>query len=200
MRALVLVPVLLMVAFLASAHGVDEYAEILRDASRIAVDARQLYMDLANDHAAMTAAGDVVDAWGHVKAAVAVLKHGHDGRGKAAAGELAQAVTSVHRAYQALEDDEGLTDARNQVVHILQAVADLVYDLRGGNVGESCSSRCAHECSGLDVASCALNCVHGHSCEPHCCGCKDGTPSCQSCGANCGQGVGALRQDGCLPV
>lgn len=51
--------------------------------------------------------------------------------------------------------------------------------------GESCSSRCKHECSGLNVASCALNCVHGHGCYPSCCGCKDGTPMCKSCGATC---------------
>ena len=52
---------------------------------------------------------------------------------------------------------------------------------------ESCASRCKHECGGLNVASCFLNCSN-HNCHPSCCGCKDGTAGCDGCGAACASG------------
>ena len=51
---------------------------------------------------------------------------------------------------------------------------------------ESCASRCNHECSGLDVASCVLHCSTPN-CEPHCCGCSFGPTECDGCG-HCGPG------------
>ena len=52
---------------------------------------------------------------------------------------------------------------------------------------ESCASRCKHECGGINVAACFLNCSN-HNCHPSCCGCKDGTAGCDGCGATCSGG------------
>ena len=169
-------------------HAVSEYAHLAEDVAAIAVDVRDLVDDVATDDGVHRAASHLVDAWGHLKAAAEVLRHGHAGKVTVAAKELEQAVTQAHDAYQALADDPNLADAAHRASDVVAKVADVVYELRGGEVGplgESCSSRCSHECGGLEVASCVLNCVHGNSCHPSCCGCKDGTPGCDACGGSC---------------
>lgn len=183
-------------ASLGFGHAVNEYAHLAKDVAAIAVDVRDLFSDVVTDDGVHAATGDLVDAWGHLKAGAEVLRHGHEGKVEVAAKELHEAVTKAHDAYQALAGDPNLQDAAHRVADIAAKTADIVYQLRGGAelpVGESCSSRCKHECSGLNVASCALNCVHGHGCYPSCCGCKDGTTMCESCGATCDSADSACR-------
>lgn len=59
-------------------------------------------------------------------------------------------------------------------------------DLEVGRAMESCASRCSHECSGIDYASCILHCSTPN-CHPSCCGCDDGSTGCDGCGS-CGPG------------
>lgn len=94
---------------------------------------------------------------------------------------LAEAAADFYRAgkylYAAIRTAEGDTvyfEVRD-VVHIGSSV---------GPVGESCASRCQHECGGLDVASCILHCSTPN-CHPSCCGCSSG-PGCYGCGS-CGE-------------
>jgi len=194
MKRLLLIGALALAGASLWAHGVKEYAAIAEDVAVIAGDAQDLYQDLVTDKGVHAATADLVDAWGHLKAAVAVLRHGHDGRAAVAVKELSEAVTRVRAAYEALATDPNVADAGNRVLDIAARTADVVHVLRGGNVGESCASRCDHECGGLDVAACILNCSN-HNCHPSCCGCKDGTPGCDGCGASCGQGTACAPAD-----
>lgn len=171
-------------------HGIGELAEVAEDVAVIAADAQSLYTDIATDEGVHTALGDLVAAWGHLKAAVAVLRHGHEGKAAVALQELESAVQGAHDAYRALSGDPNLQDAADRVIDIGVRAADVVHVLKGGNVGESCASRCKHECGGLNVAACFLNCSN-HNCHPSCCGCKDGTPGCDGCGATCADGESA---------
>lgn len=98
-----------------------------------------------------------------------------------------RSVSALDGALLDLYDSWQANPALIEDANFVQAVVELdeLRHFASGNLGESCSSRCKHECSGLNVASCALNCVHGHGCYPSCCGCKDGTTMCKDCGATC---------------
>lgn len=114
--------------------------------------------------------------------------------------DWAQAIHSLNSAIETVENDPALSqinqdliDARNDLHAGFKALLDRHPDqvdaifqqaIDVGAADESCASRCKHECGGLDVASCFLNCSNSN-CHPSCCGCKDGGPACDGCGASC---------------
>lgn len=101
-----------------------------------------------------------------------------------AIADLEAANAHVQAAYQTLADDPALASAAGDLA-AAWADVDAARHALLGRSDESCDSRCEHECSGAEVASCILNCVHGHGCYPSCCGCKDGSTMCKDCGGNC---------------
>lgn len=101
-----------------------------------------------------------------------------------AIADLEDANAHVQAAYQTLANDPALASAAGDLA-AAWADVDAARHALLGRADESCDSRCEHECSGVEVASCILNCVHGHGCYPSCCGCKDGSTMCKDCGGNC---------------
>ena len=95
-----------------------------------------------------------------------------------------------------VDDNEPKERTYNEQVRVLNDNLESVdFDIGMlGHVDESCASRCKHECGGLDVASCFLNCSN-HGCHPSCCGCKDGGPACEGCGASCNTSLGECSVD-----
>ena len=94
-------------------------------------------------------------------------------------------IEKIEKAYELVSTDPKLGQA---TVLLLEAYGDFdqAYHDLIGSPEESCTSRCHHECQGGDVAGCLASCIqHSDNCRPHCCGCKDGTPSCSSCIADC---------------
>lgn len=101
-----------------------------------------------------------------------------------ALADLESANEKVQAAYTVISTDPDVAEAASDLA---QAWADVEAARQAllGAPEESCDSRCEHECDGAEVASCILNCVHGHGCYPSCCGCKDGSTMCKDCGGNC---------------
>lgn len=108
-----------------------------------------------------------------------------------AIADVAEANQDFLDAYNALDqirNDPVAQQAKQDLADGVIKVREAIDELKGGNLDESCASRCSHECSGLQVASCVLNCSTSN-CHPSCCGCKDGSAGCNGCGASCGHDV-----------
>ena len=106
---------------------------------------------------------------------------------ESAVTDMEAGIAKLEEAYDLVSKDPDLPKAATDLA-LAYADFDKAYHDLIGNPEESCSSRCHHECSGADVVGCLAGCVEGHACEPHCCGCKDGTTSCYKCPAQCGDG------------
>lgn len=112
-----------------------------------------------------------------------------------APGNVETAIADVEAGIAKLEDaaKQANTLAASPAAKAIQAdIADAYHDFDKarhdllGTPAESCWSRCGHECTGADVASCRLQCPLG--CAPHCCGCKGFDRDCDHCQADCNPG------------
>ena len=101
--------------------------------------------------------------------------------------EANQDFLDAYNALDTLRNDPVAQQAKQDLADGVIKIRDAI-DVFHGSVGESCASRCDHECDGIQVASCVLNCSNSN-CHPSCCGCKDGGAGCAGCGASCGHSV-----------
>ena len=110
---------------------------------------------------------------------------------ESAVADVAEANQDFLDAYNALGElanDPKATQARTDLADGVVKLQQAIDELTGGSLDESCASRCDHECDGIQVASCVLNCSNSN-CHPSCCGCKDGGAGCAGCGASCGHSI-----------
>jgi len=129
---------------------VGKWLRVAEDVQAIAFDARDLYRDLASDKGVLQAAGSVADAWGDLRAAAAHLRHGKVADGLA---ELESAAGDLHNAYLAITDDSVLVEAKADAGRLLQAVQDLVNELRSAGV-ETVLVSCDQACRTLEDGGC----------------------------------------------